>query len=642
MIIRKIIYRYILLFNSGWTAFILFVGCTTEQNKQISLNQNVTQYSIEDFLGNVEFHGASISYDNEAVLVSSDETGIYNAYAIPMKGGERRQLTHSIDDSVAVISYFPEDNRFLYFSDKGGNELIHIYVRELDGSVVDLTPGENLRAVFYSWAQDDRSFFMGTNERDQRFFDIYEISVEDYRRKMIFQNDDGYHPRLFSPDNRYIALLKIATEDDSDIYLYDRTNSIITLLTPHEGDSNYIPQFFSKDGNSLYITTDKDSEFRYLQRHDLLTGSREIIEQDVWDIRQAYISKHGKYLVVSINRDARIEMRFYQSSTMERVLIPQLPNGVISYVNISRDENHMVFYVSTGRNPKDLFHYDFSTNKLQQLTRSLNPKIKSQDLVNGEVIRFTSFDGLEIPGILYKPHQASEDNKAPALVSVHGGPGGQSRVGYNALHQYLVNHGYVVYAINNRGSSGYGKTFQQLDDQKHGEGDLDDCVSSKRMLIETGYVNPDQIGIIGVSYGGYMVLAALAFRSDEFDVGVDISGISNWYRTVQNIPKWWEAQRNALEKEMGDFDDVEYFRSISPLFHAESIIKPLIVLQGVNDPAVLKIESDEIVEAVEKNGVPVRYVLFEDEGHGIRKKENRVEGYTAILEFLDQYLKVKK
>ncbi len=209
---------------------------------------------------------------------------------------------------------------------------------------------------------------------------------------------------------------------------------------------------------------------------------------------------------------------------------------------------------------------------------------------------------------------------------------------YHPLHQYLANHGYVVFAINNRGSGGYGKTFKQLDDQKHGEGDLDDCVSSKRMLIETGYVNPDRIGIMGGSYGGYMALAALAFRPEEFEVGVDIFGISNWHRTVQNIPVWWEVFRESLEKEMGDFDDEEYFRSISPIFHAENIIKPLIVLQGANDPRVLKIESDQIVEAVENNGVPVRYVLFEDEGHGFRKKENKVEGYKAILHFLDQYL----
>jgi dipeptidyl aminopeptidase/acylaminoacyl peptidase len=196
----------------------------------------------------------------------------------------------------------------------------------------------------------------------------------------------------------------------------------------------------------------------------------------------------------------------------------------------------------------------------------------------------------------------------------------------------------VVYAINNRGSTGYGKRFQRLDDRKHGEGDLDDCVSAKRMLAATGYVDADRIGIIGRSYGGYMVLAALTLRPDAFHGGVDISGISNWYRTVQSMPPWWESQRAALEKEMGAFDNEKYLRSISPLSHAGRITKPLMVLQGANDPRVLKVESDEIVAAGRRNGVPVEYLVFEDEGHWFRKKKNQERAYREILMFLNKYL----
>ena len=195
-------------------------------------------------------------------------------------------------------------------------------------------------------------------------------------------------------------------------------------------------------------------------------------------------------------------------------------------------------------------------------------------------------------------------------------------------------------AVNNRGSSGYGKTFFQLDDLKHGEDDLLDCVEAKKFLASTGTVDEDRIGIIGGSYGGYMVLAALTFQPEEFAVGVDLFGISNWVRTLESIPAWWEAFREALYKELGNpATDMEYLRRISPIFHADKITKPLMVLQGANDPRVLKIESDEIVEAVRKNNVPVEYVIFDDEGHGFRKKENRIKGYSAILKFLDQYLK---
>jgi dipeptidyl aminopeptidase/acylaminoacyl peptidase len=223
---------------------------------------------------------------------------------------------------------------------------------------------------------------------------------------------------------------------------------------------------------------------------------------------------------------------------------------------------------------------------------------------------------------------------------VHGGPGGQSRVGYSPLIQYLVNHGYVVIAVNNRGSSGYGKTFFKMDDMKHGEDDLSDCIEAKKFLAATGYVEEKKIGIIGGSYGGYMVLAALAFRPEEFTVGVDIFGVANWVRTLKSIPPWWESFREALYKEMGNpATDEEYLRRISPLFHPDKITKPLIVLQGANDPRVLKVESDEIVAAVKKNSVPVEYIVFDDEGHGFEKKENEIEGYKAILDFLDKHLK---
>jgi dipeptidyl aminopeptidase/acylaminoacyl peptidase len=225
-------------------------------------------------------------------------------------------------------------------------------------------------------------------------------------------------------------------------------------------------------------------------------------------------------------------------------------------------------------------------------------------------------------------------------VWVHGGPGGQTRKGYSATIQYLVNHGYAVLGINNRGSSGYGKTFYTADDRKHGKEPLRDCVEGKNYLASLPYVDSARIGIIGGSYGGYMVLAALAFQPEEFAVGVDIFGVSNWLRTLESIPKWWESQRLALYKEIGDPEkDKEMLREISPVFHAGNIRRPLLVLQGANDPRVIKPESDDIVAAVKKNGVPVEYIVFPDEGHGFTKKKNQIEGYGAILKFLDKYLK---
>jgi dipeptidyl aminopeptidase/acylaminoacyl peptidase len=178
-----------------------------------------------------------------------------------------------------------------------------------------------------------------------------------------------------------------------------------------------------------------------------------------------------------------------------------------------------------------------------------------------------------------------------------------------------------------------------MDDRKHGEADLGDVVASKRMLIDTGYVDAGRIGILGGSYGGYMVLAALTLQPDAFAAGVDLFGISNWVRTIESTPPWWASFREALLAEIGDpKTDRERLHRISPLFHADKIKVPLMVLQGANDPRVLQVESDEIVAAARKNGVPVEYMVFPDEGHGFVKKENEIRGYTAVLAFLDKHL----
>ena len=617
-------------------------SCTHAPQDSATPSIPTPRYTIEQFLSTVSYSGASFSPDNSKILVSSDVSGIFNVYAVPVGGGEPVALTESTTESIFARGYFPGDERFLYSSDKGGNELTHIYVREVDGSTVDITPGEGHKANFYGWARDDASFFVGTNERDQRFFDVYEVSATTYEREMLYTNDEGLYFADITADRNTLALTKVHTRNNSDIYLYHRDREELEHLTPHEGDINHEPQMFSVDGSELYFLTDLDSEYRYLVAHDLATSARREVVRAEADVWYAYLSKSGKHLVAGVDDDASLDLRLHELPSMARVPMPPLPKGEPSSVSLSADDSRMAIYLSSSRIPRDLFYHELGTGNAKRLTTSLTTQIKPQHLVDGQVVRFASFDGLEVPGILYKPHGASADSLAPALVWVHGGPGGQSRLGYSGLIQYLVNHGYVVYAINNRGSSGYGKTFEALDNQKHGEGDLDDCVESRTMLVETGYVDPDRIGILGGSYGGYMTLAALTFRPEAFTVGVDLFGISNWYRTVQNIPPWWEAFRAALEKEMGDFDDEEYFKSISPLFHSEQIVRPLMVLQGANDPRVLQVESDEIVEAVKTNGVPVEYIVFDDEGHGFAKKKNRIAGYRAIREFLDLHLRDKE
>ncbi|MBL3590231.1 MAG: S9 family peptidase [gamma proteobacterium endosymbiont of Lamellibrachia anaximandri] len=623
---------------------IFLAGCRWADRPAAKVNSSpaIKQYTIGQFLATTQLKGSSFSPDKSKILVSSDEEGIDNAFAILEDGSGSVQLTDSKAEAIQVQGYFPHDERFLFLADRSGNELDHLYVREMDGTQTDLTPGSGLQARFLGWAQDGKSLFLSTNERESHYFDIYEVQVDGYIRNMIYKDEMGYEFHEVSPDKQTIAFVRTNKRDDSDILLYNQHTNSMRHLTTHEGNVEYKFQVFSRDSQSIYYTSNQGSEFSYLVREHLLTGRREVVLKPNWDVMFAKLSHFGKYLIAGINRDGQTVLELFDGRTIQRLELSSLPKGDITSVSFSGDESMMSFNASTSRTPGNVYVYDFSTEAVRRLTWTLNPEINERDLVDGEVVRFDSFDGLNIPGILYKPHDASPDNKVPALVLVHGGPGGQSRVEYHELIQYLVNHGYAIYAINNRGSSGYGKTFFTADDRRHGQADLDDCVASKSMLIDTDYIDPERIGIIGGSYGGYMTLAAMSFRPNEFAVGVDIFGISNWVRTLQNMPPWWEPLRESLYLEIGHPEhDRDYLESISPLFHADRIVRPLMVLQGANDPRVGKSESDDIVAAVKGKGVPVEYLVFEDEGHKFHKKENRLVAYRSILSFLDRYLKTE-
>jgi dipeptidyl aminopeptidase/acylaminoacyl peptidase len=604
-------------------------------------NKPVKEYTIAQFMNTIRINGSAFSPDESKILYNSNQSGIFNAYEVSKDGGNATQMTDSKDNSIFAISYFPQDERVLFDSDQGGNEITNIFVKNLDGKIQNLTPDTTAKSEFFAWSFDKKSFFYTSNKRDKRFFDLYEMDIASFKPKMVYENKEGLFPAVMSNDKKYLSLVKPITTNNTDMYLYDMQTKQTKLLTQHEGDISFGPQTFGTDSKKLYYTTDEGSEFAYLKSYDIATGQSEKVEETNWDISYMYFSRNGKFRVVGINNDAKTEIKIYNTADNQLVKLPSLPNGEITSVNISDSEKLMTFYVSSSKSPNNLYVYNFETSEYKQLTNSMNPEINPDDLVEGEVIRFKSYDGMEIPSILYKPKNVKQGEKLPAMLWIHGGPGGQTRLNYSATIQYLVNHGYVILAVNNRGSSGYGKTFFAADDKKHGDADLKDCVESKKFLIGTGYVDAEKIGIMGGSYGGYMTLAGLTFTPNEFKVGVDIFGVSNWLRTLKGIPSWWEAQRKALYTELGDpttADSVALYNK-SPLFHASKITKPLLVIQGKNDPRVVKPESDEIVEAVKKNNVPVEYIVFEDEGHGFLKKENEIKAYEGILKFLDKHLK---
>ncbi len=614
-------------------------AAATAAAAQAEIARPAKQYRIEDFVESTGVSGASFSADETRLLFSSNKTGIWNAYSMPVAGGEWTPVTQSTTDNNYAVAYFPADDRTLVTRDQGGNELNHLYVIQADGTEKDLTPGENLKADFLGFTGDGSAFHVMSNQRDPRYFDIYRYDATTYESTRVFENNEGLEPGAISQDGKWLAMGKTNTTNDSDLFVVELATGTSTKVSQHEGQAAFNAQDFSPDGQWLYYTANDQGEFAQLRRVKLGSWEHEPVRSADWDIVAAYFSKGGKYLAVATNVDGSTSVKLYDAATGAEQPLPALPAGEIRGLRIADSEKRLAFYLNGDRQPNDLYVLEFG-GEPRQLTTSLNPAIDPDDLVDSSVVRFKSFDGMDIPNILWKPHQATADAKAPALVWVHGGPGGQTTRAHSATIQYLANHGYVVLGINNRGSSGYGKTFFAADDGKHGREPLWDTIEAKKYLQSLDYVDPDRIGIIGGSYGGYMTLAALAFKPGEFKVGVNIFGVSNWVRTLESIPPYWESARLALYQEIGNPETQrDFLIETSPLFHADKINVPLMVLQGANDPRVIQVESDEVVAAVKKNGVPVEYVLFADEGHGFSKKKNQIEGWGKILAFLDQHLR---
>jgi prolyl oligopeptidase len=514
-------------------------------------------------------------------------------------------------------------------------------VRKLDGSIVDLTPGENLKASFIDWHEDDKQFFITSNERDPKYFDLYKYQVSDYSRELVYQNVTGYEIGNISLNGRWLALTKSNSNSDSDIFLVDLTskdkNTTMVAGSAPE-DVAFGVYTFSPDNQQLIYASNADGEFNQAMAYDVKSQTHTLSYAADWDVSFSYFSEDGKYRVTGINKDAQTVLDIVDTATGQKVLLPNLPAGDLRGVNFSEDSSLMVFYLNSDTSPSNLFTYNMGVDAAVRLTDTGNPNLNESNMVAGEVKRFKSFDGLEIPGILYKPKQAGKE-KVPALIMIHGGPGGQSRFGYSGVTQHLVNNGYAVFKINNRGSSGYGKTFFHLDDKKHGDHDLKDVVFNKKYLQSIDWIDAEKIGVMGGSYGGYLTMAAMAF-TDEFKVGVNIFGVTNWVRTLKNIPSYWETARKSLYDELGDPEtDEKRLTDISPVFFGHQVKNPVLVVQGANDPRVLQVESDEMVAAIRKVGTHVEYLLFDDEGHGFSKKDNRIEASNKYLTFLDEYLK---
>lgn len=599
-------------------------------------------YSAKSFFQTAAFYNLSYASNGEHLLLTANIDGQPSVYQMSTKTGQLDNLIEDRSVPVVSISWFPEDARLLFTQDKGGNEKDHIFVREVNGKLHDLTPGKKVKAKFLGWSRDKKTFWVTSNELHPKHCDLYEYQTEDYSRKIVFENSKRWDIKSISPNGRWIALSKKNSNEDSDIFLWDRLSPELEPFNIRRTNDNGVRYVkgFSGDSKKLIYKTNEGSEYSEIWEYDIDMDDHEPLVKADADALYLFHSPSGRYRVWALNRNSQTELHVLDLDTQRELDMTRFPVGQVKRLRFSPDERHVAFYLTASNQPSDLYLFDMQTKETKKLTDAFSGRVNEADLVPGVVQYFKSYDQLEVPGILYKPRSANANQPVPLLLWIHGGPGGQSKLKYNATIQYLVNHGYAIYCINHRGSGGYGKTFKNLDNLKHGQADLLDVVYAKKAFAQLDWVDGDKIGVMGGSYGGYLTASALAFYPDAFEVGIDMFGPTNWERTLANLPPWWEKFKNSIYTEMGDpAQHGERHRAISPLYHAQQIVKPLMVVQGANDPRVAQAESDELVSVVQSSGVPVEYLLFEDEGHGLRKKKNQIRAAESYLNFLDKYLK---
>jgi dipeptidyl aminopeptidase/acylaminoacyl peptidase len=574
-------------------------------------------------------YGATWSPDGRSIAFLTDITGVPQAWEVPVGGGWPEQLTF-YEERVSSVHYSPVENKLVFGMDVGGNERVGLFLLG-DGKERDLTRAPDAIHYFGGFSPDGRNVAYTTTRRNGTDFDVFvqELLGEP---KMVWETA-GYHAISdWAPDSSFLIVSRHYSNLNNDLYKLDLPGGEATLLTPHEGDARFLHVQVTPDGKNVFLATDRDGDFMRLGRLDLSTKEIEHLTPDDWDVEEVELSEDGRWLLASRNVEGYSDFLLFNGQG-RRVPGPEMPEGILSGFSFSPDGSRVAFTLTApSRNP-DVWVVDLPDGEPKRLTRSSTAGIPPRTFRRPKVVRYPTFDGLEIPALFYEP----DEENAPVVVNVHGGPESQSRPLFAPVTQYLLGQGYAVFAPNVRGSTGYGKAYTHLDDVYLRMDSVRDLAYAARWLRDRGH---ERIAVMGGSYGGFMVLAALTEYPELWTMGVDIVGIANLVTFLENTGSY---RRSLREPEYGSLErDREFLESISPIHKAEKITAPLMVIHGKNDPRVPVGEAEQIVERVRNSGGVVEYLLYEDEGHGLAKLKNRLDAYPKIAAFLDEYLAHEK
>lgn len=570
---------------------------------------------------------ASFSPDGRRVSFLTEITGVPQVWEVAADGPSWPEQLTFYEERVSYAAYSPTGNRLLFGMDSGGNERWQLFLLE-GGQVTDLTRAPE--AIHYpgGFSDDGRRIAYTATRRNGTDFDVYVQETSEGEPEMVWEVS-GYHTVAdWAPDGGALIVSRRHSNVNNDLYWLDLASGEATLLTPHEGDAQFLHANVTPDGGSAYLATDRDGEFLRLARLDLATLALEYLTPDDWDVESVELSTDGRYLVASRNVDGYSGLMLFNGRG-RRMPDPRIPEGIVGGFAFSPDSGRLAFTLTAPERNPDVWVLDLSDGDARRITRSSTAGIPPRTFRRPRLVRYPSFDGRQIPALFHEPGIEN----APVIVNVHGGPESQSRPAFAPVTQYLLHRGYAVFFPNVRGSTGYGKTFTHLDDVQLRMDSVKDLAHAAYWLGERGY---ERVAVMGGSYGGFMVLAALTEYPELWTAGVDIVGIANLVTFLENTGSY---RRSLREPEYGSLEkDRTFLESISPIHKAENIKAPLMVVHGKNDPRVPVGEAEQIVDRVKTNGGTVEYRLYEDEGHGLARLKNRLDAYPRIAAFLDEHL----
>jgi len=610
-------------------------------------------FDIERYLNVRSAHGASVGPDGERLSFLMDTTGVPQVWTLDGPGEWPEQRTF-FDDRVTFASWSPERPELIVGRDRGGDERETLYrLDAIDGSITDLTGHPDAKHWFGGWSPDGERFAFASNRRDHAVFDVYvqdrDATGTDARR--VHEGDGWFSVGEWSPDGGRLLLTESHSSFDQDVYVLDVETGRRRHLTPHEGTVRHLSPNWGPAGEHVYLVTDAAGDTLRLSWIDLDTGELSSVEADDdgdaaaalaaadWNVDGVAVDQDSRRLVYSRNVDGYTELaaaELVAPGRIDHFPSPDLPPCVAGGVSFDPDGDRFALTVTRSDDTANVYVVDVTSGDAERWTRASTAGIPRDSFVAPELVRYPSFDGREIPAFFSLPETDTGHGETPVVVDVHGGPESQRRPSFGRVKQYLLSRGYAVFEPNVRGSTGYGKAYTHLDDVEKRMDSVADLRAGVDWLHDHPAVDPDRIAVMGASYGGFMTLAALTAYPDIWAAGVDVVGIANFVTFLENTGDW---RRELREAEYGSLDeDRELLESISPINHVEDVAAPLFVLHGENDPRVPVSEAHRIVEGAREAGVPVRELIFEDEGHGFTKLENRIEAYAAIVEFLDTHL----